>query len=127
MRANALYSCYLRTGNQISGALLPPCGGSGALHIPSHQKNKIYKSCLFQTHSLPLMCSVVLMSKENDAVTRKKKKKELSISSEHKMNRIFAGPRVKTSKTFTKREEREKDKTHQKIFKISRSSETKYN
>lgn len=71
------------------------------------------------------MCSVVLMSKENDAVTRKKKK--LSISTEHKMNRIFAGPRVKTSKAFTKTEEREKNKTHQKIFQISRSSETKYN
>lgn len=73
MTANALYFSYLRTGKQISGALLPPSGGSGALHIPSHQKNKIYKSCLFQTHSLPLMSSVVLMSKENDAVTRGKK------------------------------------------------------
>lgn len=126
MTANALYFSYLRTGKQISGALLPPSGVSGALHIPSHQKNKIYKNCLFQTHSLPLMCSVVLMSKENDTVTRKKKKK-LSISTEHKMNRIFAGPRVKTSKVFTKTEEREKNKTHQKIFQISRSSETKYN
>lgn len=125
MTANALYFSYLRTGKQISGALLPPSGGSGVLHIPSHQKNKIYKSCLFQTHSLPLMCSVVLMSKENDAVTRGKKK--LSISTEHKMNHIFAGPRVKTSKAFTKTEEREKNKTHQKIFQISRSSETKYN
>lgn len=75
MTANALYFCYLRTGKQISGALLPPCGGSGALNIPSHQKNKIYKNCLFQTHSLPLMCTVVLMSKENDAVTREKKPK----------------------------------------------------